>query len=95
MSKTCPLPGGSTAWGTDNLGRDVLAGMVHGARIAMLVGVISMSIALVIGVFFGALAGYFGDNRMKVSRARIILNLLFSTPCFTPSRCVRLPLLMH
>lgn len=63
--------------GTDNLGRDVLAGMVHGARIAMLVGVISMSIALVIGVFFGALAGYFGDNRMKVSRARIILNLLF------------------
>ncbi len=63
--------------GTDNLGRDVLAGMIHGTRIAMLVGVISMSIALVIGLFFGALSGYFGDNRMKVSRIRIVLNILF------------------
>jgi peptide/nickel transport system permease protein len=63
--------------GTDNIGRDVLAGMIHGTRIAMLVGVISMSIALVIGLFFGALSGYFGDNRMKISRIRIVLNLLF------------------
>lgn len=72
-----PSPRWRHRLGTDNLGRDVLAGMVHGARIAMLVGVISMGIALVIGVFFGSLAGYFGDNRMKVSRIRIIMNLLF------------------
>lgn len=63
--------------GTDNLGRDVLSGMIHGTRVAMLVGVISMSIALVIGLFFGALAGYFGDNRLKVSYFRIALNFLF------------------
>ena len=36
--------------GSDNLGRDVLAGMIHGTRIAMLVGVISMSVALLIGL---------------------------------------------
>lgn len=61
--------------GTDNLGRDVLAGMIHGTRIAMLVGVISMSIALVIGLVIGSLAGYFGDSRLKVSRIRIWLNI--------------------
>ncbi|MFK7934492.1 MAG: ABC transporter permease, partial [Saprospiraceae bacterium] len=62
--------------GTDKLGRDVAAGMVAGTRVAMLVGVISMSIAAVIGIFFGAIAGYFGDNRLKVSRIRIVLNLI-------------------
>lgn len=63
--------------GTDQLGRDVLAGLIHGTRIAMLVGVISMLIATVIGIFLGAVAGYFGDTRMQISRARLILNILF------------------
>ena len=71
----------STQWrhwlGTDNLGHDVLAGMIHGTRIALLVGLVSMSIASVIGIFFGALAGYFGDDKLKVSRARIFVNILF------------------
>jgi len=34
-----------------------------------------MSIASIIGVFFGALAGYFGDNRFRISRIRLILNI--------------------
>ena len=63
--------------GTDNLGRDVLAGMIHGTRIAMLVGVISMSVALIIGLFFGTMAGYFGDNKLKTTRLGILLNLIF------------------
>lgn len=63
--------------GTDQLGRDVLAGLIHGTRIAMLVGVISMFIATIIGIFLGAVAGYFGDNRMQVSRIRVGLNILF------------------
>lgn len=71
----------STQWrhwlGTDNLGHDVLAGMIHGTRIALLVGLVSMSIASVIGILFGAMAGYFGDDKLKVSRGRIILNVLF------------------
>ncbi len=62
--------------GTDGIGRDVLAGMIAGTRTAMLVGVISMAIATVIGIFFGAIAGYFGDDKLKISRIRLILNLI-------------------
>lgn len=62
--------------GTDEVGRDVAAGMVSGTRTAMLVGVVAMSIAAFIGIFLGAIAGYFGDNRFKVSRIRLILNIL-------------------
>lgn len=62
--------------GTDNLGRDVAAGMIRGTRTALLVGVVSMSIASVIGIFLGAIAGYFGDERLKTSWLRLILNAL-------------------
>ena len=62
--------------GTDEVGRDVAAGMVSGTRTAMLVGVVAMSIAALIGIFLGAIAGYFGDNRFKISRIRLILNVL-------------------
>jgi len=66
--------------GTDQLGRDVAAGMIAGTRTAMLVGLISMSIATIIGIFFGALAGYFGDDRFRVTLAQLILNLLAIVP---------------
>lgn len=62
--------------GTDELGRDVAAGMIHGTRIAISVGVIAMTIASVIGILLGSLAGYFGDNHLQMSRIRLILNLL-------------------
>lgn len=63
--------------GTDNLGRDVMAGMIHGTRTAMLVGMISMSISALIGIFLGALAGYFGDRHLQVSRGRFWMTILF------------------
>ncbi|PJA07081.1 MAG: ABC transporter permease [Flavobacteriales bacterium CG_4_10_14_0_2_um_filter_32_8] len=59
--------------GTDALGHDVLAGMIHGTRIALLVGIISMGIAALIGIFFGAIAGYYGDDQLKMSISSIIL----------------------
>jgi len=46
--------------GTDDLGRDVLARMVHGTYISLLVGFVSAGISLFVGIFFGALAGYYG-----------------------------------
>ena len=63
--------------GSDQLGRDLLSGMIHGTRIAMLVGIVSMGIASIIGIFLGAIAGYFGDERLQVSRVRLWLNVLF------------------
>ncbi|MEW6041005.1 MAG: ABC transporter permease [Elusimicrobiota bacterium] len=48
--------------GTDFLGRDVLARLIHGSRIALSVGLVSSAIAIPIGVFFGAIAGYFGGR---------------------------------
>lgn len=46
--------------GTDRLGRDVLAGLIHGCRYALTIGLVSVGISMLIGVFLGALAGYFG-----------------------------------
>jgi len=46
--------------GTDMLGRDVAAGLVHGARVSLLIGIVSTIVALLIGVPLGAIAGYAG-----------------------------------
>jgi peptide/nickel transport system permease protein len=68
---------GEQHWfGTDNVGRDVAAGMIHGTRIAFMVGMVSMGIAFVIGVFLGGFAGYFGDDKLKISKIRILMNIL-------------------
>jgi peptide/nickel transport system permease protein len=68
----------STRWrhwlGTDRLGHDVLAGLIAGTRVALLVGLIAMSIATVIGILAGALAAYFGDDGFRTSRIRLLLN---------------------
>jgi peptide/nickel transport system permease protein len=46
--------------GSDSLGRDVAAGIAHGARISLMVGAVSTIAALLIGVTLGAIAGYLG-----------------------------------
>ncbi|MBL4655517.1 MAG: hypothetical protein JKY33_06820, partial [Bacteroidia bacterium] len=60
--------------GTDELGHDILAGMIHGTRIALSVGLVSVGISVFIGILLGSLAGYFGDDRLKMSRIRLIMN---------------------
>lgn len=44
--------------GTDSLGRDTLAGILFGARVSLLVGIVSAAMAAVIGTIIGAIAGY-------------------------------------
>ncbi|HZQ01616.1 MAG TPA: ABC transporter permease [Reyranella sp.] len=46
--------------GTDSLGRDILAMLVHGARATLLIGLFASAVATLIGVSVGAVAGYFG-----------------------------------
>jgi len=58
-----PLPVGGSHWlGTDNLGRDVLARVVYGARVSLSVGIAAMLAATVIGVAVGLLAGFYGGT---------------------------------
>ncbi|SEI09700.1 peptide/nickel transport system permease protein [Rhizobium tibeticum] len=55
-------PGQNPAYplGTDSMGRDVLAGIVHGARISLTVGLAATALGLTAGIAIGAVAGYFG-----------------------------------
>jgi peptide/nickel transport system permease protein len=53
-------PGALHWFGTDELGRDVLARMIFGARASLAAGVVSVGIAVIVGVPLGLLAGYFG-----------------------------------
>lgn len=47
--------------GTDPSGRDIAAQLFHGARVSLLIGFVATSIAVVIGIAIGALAGFYGD----------------------------------
>lgn len=48
--------------GTDMLGRDIAAGLAYGARVSLLIGVISTLVAVLIGIVVGALAGFYGGR---------------------------------
>jgi peptide/nickel transport system permease protein len=61
--------------GTDELGRDVLAAMIHSTRIDLFIGIAAMFIASIIGILLGGLAGFFGDDRMKISRGALFTGI--------------------
>ena len=66
--------------GTDKLGRDVMAGIIHGSRISLSIGFVAVGIAVVVGVILGALAGYFGSwIDLLISR---LFELMLAIPTF-------------
>lgn len=66
--------------GTDTMGRDVAAGLAHGARVSLTVGVAAAMLSLLIGIAVGAAAGYFG-GWVDVALMRVT-ELLQTIPAF-------------
>ena len=62
IKKILAEPSRNHPLGTDQLGRDVLSRMLHGARVSLAVGFVSVGIATAIGIVLGALAGYNGGR---------------------------------
>lgn len=69
-------PGGKFLLGTDTLGRDVAAGIMYGARTSLIIGISTTLAATLLGVLFGAIAGYY---RGKIDVALMRITELFQT----------------
>jgi len=75
-------PDGEFSWlhpmGTDNIGRDQFARVLQGGQISLFVGIIATLVSLLIGVTYGAIAGYFG-GRLDDMMMRFV-DVLYSLP---------------
>lgn len=60
LTHTRAAPSAEHIFGTDELGRDIFSRIVYGSRFSLSVGVLAVLLGTAIGMFFGALAGYFG-----------------------------------
>jgi peptide/nickel transport system permease protein len=68
-------------FGTDTIGRDILARTIYGGQISLSIGVFAAIVEVLIGVLVGAVAGYFGrwvdDLLMRITEAMLIIPSLF------------------
>lgn len=66
--------------GTDDLGRDIYTGVLHGARVSLGVGFIAAAISYLVGVLVGAISGYYGgkvdDILMRITEAFQVMPVL-------------------
>ncbi len=65
-------------FGTDNFGRDIFSRLILGVRVSLFVGLIAVIISLTLGIFLGALAGYFGGTTDSI--ITLVINVVWSIP---------------
>lgn len=65
--------------GTDDLGRDVFARMLQGAWVSLTVGFVAVGISVIIGIFMGGIAGYFGQYHIRVDHILFMLAIALGT----------------
>ncbi|MCZ7543476.1 MAG: ABC transporter permease [Anaerolineae bacterium] len=74
-------PGGAFLFGTDEIGRDVLARTIYGGQISLVIGVVAALISVVVGTLTGALAGYYGglldSVLMRITEAMLTIPQIF------------------
>lgn len=75
LDEALQRPSGRHPFGTDEVGRDVFARVVHGTRISLLVGVASVLLYTLLGVLLGLLAGFYG-GRVDAVISRVSETLL-------------------
>jgi peptide/nickel transport system permease protein len=61
--------------GTDDLGRDVFARMLQGAWVSLTVGFVAVGISVLIGIFLGGIAGYFGQHYIRTGHIFLVFFL--------------------
>jgi peptide/nickel transport system permease protein len=68
-------------FGTDTIGRDILARTIYGGQISILIGLTAMFVELIFGITIGALAGYFGglldSILMRITEAVLVIPQIF------------------
>lgn len=78
VGRSLSAPNEKFIFGTDNLGRDVLSRVIYGARIALLIAIISVVVASIIGIPLGLISGYFGGILDRI--LTLIMDALYSFP---------------
>ncbi|MCL0030040.1 ABC transporter permease, partial [Dehalococcoidia bacterium] len=77
LSHTLQGPSPANPLGRDELGRDILSRILHGARISLSIGLISVAIGALVGVPIGAISGYYGGKIDLIVQRLIDIMLAF------------------
>ncbi len=78
LGNTFQPPAGNHILGTDQSGRDLLARLLYGGQISLLVGVVATTVSVIIGLSYGAIAGYAGGKTDSVMMR--IVDILYGLP---------------